>query len=158
MLNETSNEEKIKQIKYWKNKNPDIEFVKLIDLLPYREYNRKDSPKIDKLEADIKKDGLKQEIVLIYGEEDGNVKVGEGNHRIEVYRRNKKNATLPVRVIRQSSVPEGKKAPSKYKGEHVAGEFKPSEIGFSAMSPSSLLPMKENKFLNTYNEIMKDLK
>lgn len=88
--------------------DPTVEMVKTEDIAPFIEYDRKEFPrysteKVNELREDIKKNGIKEPLILYYGATKGNIILGEGNHRLMIAKE-LGITEVPVRVVRNSDL------------------------------------------------------
>lgn len=119
-----------------------VEWIDPWDLHRYREYDRDmDKPYVEDLKEHIRQHGMGEPIKLEYNQDDGSVHIGEGNHRLQIALDLGLKA-VPVTVFRTGRVPQGrpaKPAPKTYPPDefgYVPGNMKPSDIGFTPVSPS----------------------
>lgn len=114
------------------------EMMRVEDLVPLREWDRERTPKgdLDRLERDVRKEGIETPLVLEFDPESGTVLLGEGNNRLAVAQR-LGLTEVPVRVVRKggrgsSPRQKGARAPQRVAeptDEYVPGDLLPSAIG-----------------------------
>jgi hypothetical protein len=91
---------------------------------------RRDDKEMDKFAEELKKDGLKDPVMVIIGQEDRKVSIGEGNHRTFAFLRAGLDK-VPVRVVRNRTNPGGvfyDKMHTIPTDDYVKGDLKPSEV------------------------------
>lgn len=136
----------------WYSDDTDVELVPISELIKFREFDRKVSPKYNKensvdninhLKFMFQKDGVKSPIIIEYSAEDNAVLVIEGNHRL--------NSAidlgmeyLPARVVLRKY---GKYSPAKIKNtmkvngvqadssNYIPSNLKPSQVGITGTMP-----------------------
>lgn len=136
----------------WYSDDTDVELVPVSELIKFREFDRKVSPKYNKensvdninhLKFMFQKDGVKSPIIIEYSAEDNAVLVIEGNHRL--------NSAidlgmeyLPARVVLRKY---GKYSPAKIKNamkvngvqadssNYIPSNLKPSQVGITGTKP-----------------------
>lgn len=84
----------------------------------------------------IKKNGIREPLIVIYGQEERKAVLGEGHHRLEAAKL-LGHKDVPVRVIRQHSSPKnGISVPGAEPNKHnyVRGDLRPSEIGINGFT------------------------
>lgn len=160
-----------------------VEMVRTEDLVPYREFDRAKVPnwreeKINELREDIRKNGIKEPLILSYGATKGNTILGEGNTRLMIAQE-LGIPEVPVTVIRSTDLvkasekaAEPVKAPKKVEPNeygYVPGNMKPSDIGIPTaketvseqVSVEQVKPkaLKEEEQLGSdeYNQILIEL-
>ena len=125
----------------------DVELVPVVDLMKFREFDRKKTPKynaensnyiINNLKESFKNEGIKEPLIIEYSVEDNSVLLIEGNHRLNtaidmglMY--------LPVRVVLRKNkfTPTSKKLSMQVDGikpneyGYIPSNLKPSQVGLS---------------------------
>jgi hypothetical protein len=142
------NDEKVSQIdrvNYWINhpyyKN--IFFVTLNELLPFAEVDRSDSKNtftnIEKLTEDLKKNGMKEPIILGVNKLTKRALVTDGNHRLVAAKKANMNL-VPVQIERVFTPDKewGLKTKIYVKGENFDNK-NAKDFGFSGYTPEQLL-------------------
>ena len=111
-----------------------IEHVAIEHLVPLREYDREEKKGFTDLNAlteNIRQHGVKEPLIMEYGQNDRRAYIGEGNHRLAAAVRLGLPA-LPVRVMRRRDTSgRGQPVPGIEPNQHdyVPGDLKPSQIG-----------------------------
>ena len=120
------------------------ELMPIDEALRFAEFDRRVTPKfggIDKLKADIAKNGIKEPLILSYGVDTKNAIIGEGNHRL-IIAKELGIKDVPVYAYRVSEL-KGYKAGDMFgelsnkpvpvrgyiKEGHIPTPLKPSDIG-----------------------------
>jgi hypothetical protein len=111
------------------------EMVPTEHMLRYRDVDREEQEKypgqLHEQRESIKKEGIKEPLILIYGKADQTATLGEGNTRLA-------NAHalgishVPVRVVRWSGPRNGAKVPKPPVGDrtgYIPGDLSPSDLG-----------------------------
>lgn len=102
----------------------------------FREYDRTPSPE---LVDSIRQHGIREPLIMIYGQQSGKLQLGEGNHRLAAAQQ-LGLSHVPVRVIRQTGGPyrnsdvsrQPQPAPVRAEADrhgYVKGDLHPREIG-----------------------------
>jgi 8-oxo-dGTP pyrophosphatase MutT (NUDIX family) len=128
----------------WYSDDTDVELVPVSELIKFREFDRKVTPKYNKdnsvdninhLKFMFQKDGVKSPLIIEYSDEDKAVLIIEGNHRL--------NSAidlgmeyLPARVVLKKY---GKYSPEKIKNAMKVSGFKGDQYGYI---PSNMKPSK----------------
>ena len=136
----------------WYSDDSSVELVPVSELIKFREYDRKVSPKynqdnsrdnINHLKFMFQREGVKSPLIIEYSSEDNAVLIIEGNHRL--------NSAidlgmeyLPARVVLKKY---GKYSPAKIKNamqvngikanssNYIPSDLKPSQIGIAGAKP-----------------------
>ena len=136
----------------WYSDDSNVELVPVSELIKFREFDRKTSPKYNKensleninhLKYMFQKDGVKSPIIIEYSAEDNAVLIIEGNHRL--------NSAidlgmeyLPARVVLKKY---GNYSPLKLKNtmkvggikanshNYIPSDLKPSQVGIAGAKP-----------------------
>jgi len=125
----------------------DVELVPVVDLMKFREFDRKKTPKynaensnyiINNLKESFKNEGIKEPLIIEYSVDDNSVLLIEGNHRLNtaidmglIY--------LPARVVLRKNkfTPTSKKLSMQVDGMkpneygYIPSNLKPSQVGLS---------------------------
>ena len=133
--------------KHYYSADSDVELVPVVDLMKFREFDRKKTPKynaensnyvINSLKESFKNEGIKEPLIIEYSVEDNSVLLIEGNHRLNtaidlglMY--------LPVRVVLRKNkfTPTSKKLSMQVDGikpneyGYIPSNLKPSQVGLS---------------------------
>ena len=133
--------------KHYYSADSDVELVPVVDLMKFREFDRKKTPKynaensnyvINSLKESFKNEGIKEPLIIEYSVEDNSVLLIEGNHRLNtaidmglMY--------LPVRVVLRKNkfTPTSKKLSMQVDGikpneyGYISSNLKPSQVGLS---------------------------
>ena len=128
----------------WYSDDTDVELVPVSELIKFREFDRKVTPKYNKensvdninhLKFMFQKDGVKSPLIIEYSDEDKAVLIIEGNHRL--------NSAidlgmeyLPARVVLKKY---GKYSPEKLKNAMKVSGVKGDQYGYI---PSNMKPSK----------------
>jgi len=136
----------------WYSDDSSVELVPVTELIKFREFDRKVSPKynqdnsienINHLKFMFQKEGVKSPLIIEYSADDSSVLIIEGNHRL--------NSAidlgmeyLPARVVLKK---HGKYSPAKIKNamkvdgikanssNYIPSDLKPSQIGIAGAKP-----------------------
>lgn len=133
--------------KHYYSTDSDVELVPVVDLMKFREFDRKKTPKynsensnyiINNLKESFKNEGIKEPLIIEYSVEDNSVLLIEGNHRLNtaidmglMY--------LPARVVLRKNkfTPTSKKLSMQVDGikpneyGYIPSNLKPSQVGLS---------------------------
>lgn len=115
----------------------EIEMVPTSSMHPLREYDREKQPNtdLDALTEDIRTNGIREPMILLYGQDDRKAVIGEGNHRLAAAERLGMEE-VPARVARYSRVGDRGGPVPGYQGEgHVNADLRPSQIGLPGRKP-----------------------
>jgi hypothetical protein len=133
-----------------KDYGPGVEMVPISELDKIKEFDREANPAtgfrdpghLDALTKDLKENGIREPLSIIYNAETKHAVLGSGNHRLAAAKRLGLTA-LPVKVTTTGvgSMRSGAKV-SGHTGELREG-LKPSEIGIGAASPETGTPQKQ---------------
>ena len=125
--------------------NPNVEYVKTDSLVPYAEYNRADIPKMSQnqlqlLIDDIKQNGIKEELILSYGQAGKNAILGEGNTRLMIAKQLGIDE-VPVRVVRSRELTPSVLSPNANSPVPVPNPMVPDQFGYvpGEFKPSAIL-------------------
>lgn len=91
---------------------------------------RRDDEEMDKFAEQLKKEGLQDPVMVIIGQEDRRISIGEGNHRTFAFLRAGLDK-VPVRVVRNRTNSGGvfyDKMDAIPQFDYVKGDLKPSEV------------------------------
>jgi 8-oxo-dGTP pyrophosphatase MutT (NUDIX family) len=136
----------------WYSDDSSVELVPVTELIKFREFDRKVSPKynqdnsienINHLKFMFQKEGVKSPLIIEYSADDSSVLIIEGNHRL--------NSAidlgmeyLPARVVLKK---HGKYSPAKIKNamkvdgikanssNYIPSDLKPSQVGIAGAKP-----------------------
>ena len=153
-INSKKGDIKISLDENWYDDDTSVELVPVSELIKFREFDRKVSPKynqdnsrdnIQHLKYMFQKEGVRSPLIIEYSAEDNSVLIIEGNHRL--------NSAidlgmeyLPARVILRKF---GKFSPSKMKNtmqvagiqpnesNYIPSDLKPSQVGIANTKPIS---------------------
>jgi len=158
------------QILERKTTNPsDIENVNVDELLKFREFQRPKDARYNELLADIKKNGIKEPIIIHYYDNGKTAIVGEGNRRIQIAKE-LGIKEVPATVIRNFGAYEASglgttmEGGIKFKaqsvpgvisdqGGYIPGNMRPSDIGINvAQQPVTDVKVVEPKTVEVPKE------
>lgn len=137
---------------YWFDEDSGVELVPVSELLKFREFDRRNSPKwnqdesnrnINFLKNNFMKNGIKEPLIIEYNHEDKMVLLVEGNHRLNSAEEiGLEYLPARVRLKKHGNYPENKKKNAMSvigvePNEHgyISSDLKPSQVGIKGSKP-----------------------